>query len=108
MKANYIIKKGETLTLILEQVEGDFSVIENVSAKLKKAGPRGTIPPVTEPVVANFEVTPFETGWYFVLEGVITSSFEEGFYIADATLNLVGGEVDKTDTVLIEVQRSVS
>lgn len=106
--SNYKVKNGETLTLRLVATEGTITDVVTIECKLKLAGPRGTIPPTTTPVLATFDTISITNGWDFVLNSTATAALIPGFYVADATITLTGGEVDKTDSVLIEVMPSVS
>lgn len=111
MKADYIIRVGETLILSLLVMEGDETIIDGVSAVLKAAGPNGSVPPASAPVVETFTVTPIpapDIGWQFTLTDEETSLLKPGFYVTNAKLDMVGGDVRKTDPVLIEIKGSVS
>lgn len=111
MKADYIIRQGETLTLSLLVIEGDETSIESVSAVLKAAGPNGSVPPTSSPVIETFNVQPTEApdiGWDFYLTDEETALIKPGFYVTNARLNMTGGDVLKTDAVLIEVKGSVT
>lgn len=110
MKANYVIRRGETLSLSLLVIEGDSSVVNTISAVLKKAGPNGTIPSNTAPVEAIFEISPVDLpdiGWRLLIQDEITDTLVPGFYITNAKLNLTDGSVLKTEPILIEVKGSV-
>jgi hypothetical protein len=108
MKANYLIKVGETLRLQLNRVEGDLTIVDTIAAKLKRAGPNGSIPASTAPTIAMFTVINTAEGWDLLLEDEQTTLLEPGIYVADAKLNLVDGGVMKTDSVLIDVRPSVT
>ncbi len=108
MAANYQIKSGETLTLTLRRVDGDLSIVADVVARLKKAGPNASIPPKTAPVVATLETFIIVDGWQFILADNFTELLEPGIYVADAKLNLVDGGTLKTDPVTVEIRPSVS
>jgi hypothetical protein len=111
MKADYIIRQGESLNLSLLVIEGDDSIIDNISAKLKKAGPNGSVPPLIAPDVASFVITlidPPDIGWSLLLDDEATSLIDPGFYITNAKLDMIDGSVMKTEPVLIEIKGSVS
>lgn len=110
MKAHYIIKQGEDLSLSLIATEGDVSSITSVSAVLKPAGPNGSVPPADIPSVATFTVSSVdspEVGWNLVVEDTVTALLKPGFYITDAKLVYSTGAI-KTDPVLIEIRGSVT
>lgn len=110
MKANYIIRVGETLTLSLLLIEGDIDLVSGVSAVLKPAGPNGSIPATTTPAVATFQVSPVDLpdiGWDLYLSDEVTALIKPGLYITNAKLDMINGEVLKTDAVLIDIRGSV-
>ncbi len=111
MKANYIIRQGESLHLYLIAKEGYIDGVDEVTTRLKKAGPNGTVPSQSEPVIATFTTSTVDLpdiGWCFTLEDEETQIIKPGFYIANAKLELTNGRVVKTEHVLIEVKGSVS
>lgn len=111
MKANYIIRAGEPLSLDLLVQEGDINDITMVSAVLKKAGPNLSVPPVNSPTLATFEVTDLaapDLGWNFYLDDNITVALAPGYYITNARLDLVSGGPLKTDPVTIEIRGTVT
>lgn len=108
MKADYIIRQGEELALSLMVLEGDVSPITTVSAVLKSAGPNGSVPSITTPSVATFEVDDIDGGWSFIIDGGATALLKPGFYITNAKLDLLAGGPLKTDPVLIEIRPSVT
>ena len=110
MKADYIIRAGESLMLSLLLVEGD-EIITEVTAVLKKAGPNGTVPPLSAPSVVAFTVTdttPPDIGWDLSLTDEQTAIIPPGMYITNAKLDIEDGSVYKTEPILIEVRGSVS
>lgn len=109
MIVNFTIRTGETLKLELNLVEGDISIVAGATCKLKKAGPNGSVPPASKPVIATFTtVNKLGVGWDFVLEDAETAALEPGPYIADAKLDLIDGGTLKTEPVLIEIKPSVT
>lgn len=111
MKADFIIRQGEPLTLSLLAIDGDISNIASVDAVLKAAGTNGSVPPSTAPVIATFTVSDAnapDLGWNLVIDGDDTVDIKPGFYITNAKLNLTSGGPVKTDHVLIEVRGSVT
>lgn len=111
MKADYIIRQGEELSLSLIATEGDISNVTSVQAVLKAAGPNGTVPPITAPTLATFLVEPVslpDIGWKLVVSGVTTATLKPGYYVTNAKLNLATGGPLKTDEVLIEIRASVT
>ena len=106
-KVNFRIKAGESLTLRLKQIEGDFSIVDNITVTIKKAGPNGTVPPLATPSIASFVVEEEIDGWLLTIDESITATWAYGLYVADAKL-LIGTDVIKTEAVVIEVGRSVT
>jgi hypothetical protein len=104
----YKVRVGETLTLRLVITDGSIIGVESAICKMKRAGPRGSVPPANYPVIATFSTIATQDGWDFILQPSVTATLTPGVYIADAVLTLVGGEVDKTSPVLIEVLPSVT
>lgn len=102
------VRTGETLTLKLVTSSGNISGVSTAICKMKKAGLRGSIPPSSAPVIATFNTINLSNGWDFVLPANITQTLEAGLYIADASLTLTTGEIDKTGPITIEVLLSVS
>lgn len=109
MKADYVIRQGEQLSLSLIAT-GDVSMVDSVEAHLKKAGPNGSVPPNSAPVEAVFIVQPTADadaiGWDLFLDEADTSNLAPGFYVTNAKLNLSSGGPLKTDVISIEVQAS--
>lgn len=111
MKADYVIQQGEELSLSLIAIEGDISDVVEASAVLKHAGPNGSAPGVSAPIVATFNVSDAEApdlGWQFNLAEADTEVLKPGFYVTNAKLELVSGGPLKTDHLLIEVKASVT
>jgi hypothetical protein len=111
MKANYIIRAGEPLSLDLLVQEGDVTDITQVSAVLKKAGPNLSVPPVSSPILASFEISELESpdiGWNFYLDDSVTLTLPAGYYITNARIDLVSGGPLQTDPVTIEVRGAVT
>jgi hypothetical protein len=111
MKADYIIRAGEPLSLNLMVLEGDIDEVVSASAVLKKAGTNMSVPPVSAPVIATFAVSSVEApdmGWNFYIEDEITLGLAPGFYITNAKLNLVSGGPLKTDPITIEIRGTVT
>ena len=111
MKDDYIIRVGEPLKLSLIIAEGDITEVESVEAVLKIAGPNLSVPPLTHPAVATFEITEASSpynGWDLYIDETITADFKPGFYVTNARLNMVGGDPLKTDPVFINIKPSVT
>jgi hypothetical protein len=109
MKTNYIIKIGETLRLQLLKVDvSDYSTIQGIETKMKKAGPNGSVPSADAPIVASFATEATAEGWDFVLTDEQTALLEVGVYVADAKIALNNGGVVKTESVTIRVDPSVT
>ncbi len=111
MRADYIVYQGEPLVLSLLAVEGYIDNVVSVEALLKAAGPNGSVPSKTAPVIATFETSETEApdvGWDFILSETITDTLKPGFYMTNAQLNLDSGGPVKTDHVTIEIRGSVS
>lgn len=111
MKAHYIIRQGEPLVLQLLAVEGEVEDVTEVNAVLKSAGPNGSVPPISAPVVATFEVQPVpapDVGWELILDEEDTVALKPGFYITNARLDLTSGGPLKTEHVIIEIRGSVT
>lgn len=111
MKANYIIRAGEPLHLLLLVNEGNVTDVTSVTAVLKKAGPNLSVPPVSSPAVATFTVSNADLpdiGWSFYLNEQATLSLAPGYYITNARLNLTSGGPLKTDPITIEVRGTVT
>jgi hypothetical protein len=111
MKADYIIRVGEPLKLSLLIAEGDITDVSSVQAVLKLAGPNMSVPPMSTPAVATFEVTEAElpdNGWNLYIDELITVNLKPGIYVTNARLNLVDGDPLKTDPVFIDIKPSVT
>ena len=111
MKADFIIRAGEPLSLSLLLVDGDLSAVQSLSAVLKAAGVNQTVPPVSAPVVASFQVNVAPSpnvGWTFYLDSETTQALKPGFYVTNAKINLSSGGPLKTDTIFIEVKGTVT
>lgn len=111
MKADYIIRAGEPLSLSLLVLEGDVSNVTSVEAVLKAASANGTVPPLSSPILATFTVSPTsspDVGWNLIIPNTVTATLKPGFYITNAKLNLTSGGPLKTDAVLIEIKGSVT
>lgn len=111
MKADYIIRSGEPLSLNLILQEGSIADVTDVTAVLKKAGPNLSVPPVSAPILAVFTVTDLtgaDQGWNFYLTDSQTLNLAPGFYITNARLELSAGGPLKTDPVTIEIRGTVT
>jgi hypothetical protein len=107
--ADYVIRRGETLVLPLNVVEGDVSLVSIATAKMKKAGTRNTVPGPDAPVIMTLttEINGLN-GWYFSLTDDQTETLQPDTYIVDAKLTFNDGSVIKTNPVTIEVKPSVT
>lgn len=114
MKTDYVIRSGETLFMSLDVKEGDPSIVTSVVARLKPAGPNGSIPSRSVPAVADFLVTfrpatvDRPVGWNLLIEDEVTFNFKPGIYVADARFSYVDGSSQQTEPVLIEIKGGVS
>ncbi len=108
MKADYFIKRGEDLRLTLTAIDGDVDTVVSAIAKMKKAGPNGTVPVATAPIVATLTTTAITLGWAFTLTDEQTALLDPGLYVVDAKLDLVNTGVRKTQSVLVEIKPSVT
>lgn len=109
MTTNYTIRAGETLRLQLVRVSGDLSIVQSIASVMKKAGPKGSVPPASTPAVATFQIETKADGWDLVIPASVTEDLEPGYYVADAELQLVGGgDIMQTEYVTIEIKQSVT
>jgi hypothetical protein len=111
IKPDFIVRHGEPLCLSLLAIDGDIATVDSVTAVLKSAGPNGSIPPTTSPILATFEISDAEApdvGWDLALSSEIVSSLSPGYYVTNAQLNLTSGGPIKSDHVIIQVRRTVT
>lgn len=112
------VQRGETYRLVYK-ITGDLDGLitgnETVRMVAKKiAKPQDRIP--ADDVVADFSLTPeFAAAagsepdrWYFTLSAADSLAAENGYYVTDARIVLDGGEVHKTDPVVLHLEQFVT
>lgn len=105
----FVVKRGETLTILLDDMDGIAGEVTEVTARLRPgiASRRAVDPDVA--AVADFAVTPRAAdgddpaGWSLILSATATASIAAGFYLVDARLAMDGGTEIVTDPLAIRV-----
>lgn len=112
------VQRGETYRLVYKITNDADSLItgtETVRMEAKKIDkPQGRIP--GDDVAADFTLTPeFAAAagdepdrWYFTLSAADSLAAENGYYVTDARIVLDGGEVHKTDPVVLHLEQFVT
>lgn len=112
------VQRGETYRLvykITDDVDGLITGTETVRMVAKKIDkPQDKIP--ADSVAAAFTLTPeFAAAagdepdrWYFTLSAVDSLAAANGYYVTDARIVLDGGEVHKTDPVVLHLEQFVT
>lgn len=104
-------KRGETLTIALEDLDADYATIaaETVSAVLKAAVEEVAVPPDAAPVVATFVVAARPAdgdvgpGWNLSLSVTQTAALPIGVYVTNVSIAHAGGTVTKTDPLFLRI-----
>jgi len=112
------VQRGETYRLvykITDDADGLITGNETVRMVAKKIDrPQDRIP--ADAVAADFSLTPeFAAAsgdepdrWYFTLSAADSLAAENGYYVTDARIVLAGGEVHKTDPVVLHLEQFVT
>lgn len=102
-------KRGETLTILLDDMDGVAPEIASVTADLRPGiASRRAVDP-DQDAAASFVVSPNAAdgvnpaGWAFVLSAEATAAIPTGFYLVDARLVVDGGTEIVTDPLAIRV-----
>lgn len=106
---DYILKRGETLTIFLDDMDGIAPDVESVTARLRPgiASKRAVDPDAA--AVADFDVVPRAAegddpaGWSLTLSAATTAGIDTGFYLVDARLVMDGGTEIVTDPLAIRM-----
>lgn len=104
MSPHYIFKYGETVSLNLDIDNTTGQIITSVVAKIKKAGPNGSVVQAN-PVLGSFTVIPSVAGYIL---NYYASLLPVDHYVVDAKITFVSGTSMVTDTLVIKVEPSVS
>jgi hypothetical protein len=110
MERTYRARNGERFTLFLDLVEGEMDNVTSITAALKKAGPNGSIPSASTPVLETFTILEsFDPpGWMMWLTEAQTAELVPGLYVMNAALSVPGFGVVKTDPLIIEIKGTVA
>lgn len=112
------VQRGETYRLVYKITNDADSLItgtETVRMEAKKIDkPQDRIP--GDDVAADFTLTPeFAAAagdepnrWYFTLSAADSLAAENGYYVTDARIVLDGGDVHKTDPVVLHLEQFVT
>ncbi|VXC63720.1 conserved hypothetical protein [Sphingomonas sp. AX6] len=109
----YVFQRGETIAVVLEAVGAtaqDIAGIE-VTAVLKRAiaqrAPAANIEAVAEfdvsDIASGSEVDP---GWLLRIDAATSATIAPGVYITNGVLTLPGGDVEKTEPLLIQIEEA--
>ena len=113
MSTPFVIRRGETLTFVVEALTGDPLLVSGVSAKMKSVQPgRQTLMPGAEvPLAATFTAaslpatTGFRGGWSLGLSAAQTLALAAGLYLVDASFTVDGNTIID-GPILLEVKNS--
>ena len=113
MNPDYSIQRGETLSLIVEALMGDYLTVSGVAAKMKPVPiGRQTVMPGNEvAVAADLTIatlppgTGFLGGWSLSLNSGQTAALAPGLYLIDASFTVSGNTIID-GPVLLEVKNS--
>jgi hypothetical protein len=105
----FVVKRGETLTILLDDMDGIAAEVASVTARLRPgiASKRAVDP--DEPAEADFAVVSRAAegndpaGWGLILSATTTAGIATGFYMVDARLVMDGGTEIVTDPLAIRV-----
>ena len=103
MTPHYKFKYGETISIGLVKDNPEGLIVTTISSKIKKAGPNGTVI-ATNPIVATFTIVTTLSGYSFTTNTVLPV----GYYVMDAKLTFAGGDSMITDTLIIQIDSSIS
>lgn len=105
--------QGEDIALALDAVGGDMTAVSSVVAAMKPLAPGATVPDPAAVPVGYFAVSARAAtdgvpgGWTLTVAGPQSAALPEGYYIADARLN-IGSAVVVTQPVGIRLRRPVT
>lgn len=108
----YIFRRGETITVSLDAVGGDPTLVSEVVALLKLTPPRGQTWD-DAPTAATFAVASraasgdVPAGWLLTIAANVSAGLEPGNYMTDAKLTVSGGVI-VTEPLKIQIRPSVS
>ena len=111
--AVYSFSQGETISIALDNVEGDISQVTSVSSAIKFVESGRTFPLDNAEVIANFAVIPRDAdgeipeGWTLIIESERSALLEDGRYMADAKL-VIGSSTQITEPVYIDISGSIT
>lgn len=100
---HYKFKTGETVALNLSIEDINAGPISSVSAKIKKAGPNGSLVQ-DNPVLTTMTVTSTIGGYIISTNNILPI----GIYVLDAKIIFVNNSVSITDTLIIQIEPSVT
>jgi hypothetical protein len=109
----YTYQRGETISLALDAVTGDPTLVTAISAAMKPVPPGRSEASANAPFAASFSVSPRSAlgdepaGWTLTIPAVVSASLSPGAYVADARLEVAGGVI-VTESVAIRLRQSVS
>ena len=108
--------RGESIVIVLEAVGAtptDLAAVASVDAVLKTAI-RGAAPNAAARVAATFAVEPFVAagelgpGWTLRLSAAQSAALAPGVYVTNAAVTYEGGEVEKTDALLLQIDQATT
>jgi hypothetical protein len=108
----FVFRKGETIQLALDAVEGDPAAVDAISARIRP------LPPGRTSVAEGGEAASFQiaaraaagdspAGWTLTLPAAVSAALPAGFYLADARLEVAGGVI-LSEPVTIRLRDAVS
>ena len=117
----YTVAIGAALTLYIEALTGDPSIVTPTAARLKLImSPVDAVPPESQASVGSLVIATQTTspgndasgvailpGWYLTLPASVTSTLATGWYMADMAFT-ISGVPDVTDPVVINIVNAVS
>lgn len=111
--AVYNFSQGETISIALDNVEGDISQVSSVSCSMKFVEPGRKEPLDDAEVTESFLVIDREAtedipeGWTLTIDSTSSSNIPTGRYMVDAKIN-IGSSVQITDPIYIDIQGSIT
>jgi hypothetical protein len=109
MATTYSVRRGETLTLYLEAVNGDPATVTSAVAKLKSSPVGGGDPaiPLQMTLQATSPGAGILPGWYVVIPDTLTATLKSSNYLVDAAVQMAGGTFI-SETITVQVINSAS
>lgn len=105
----FTVKRGETLTILLDDIDGIAPDVGSVTARLRPGiASKRAVDPDAE-AVADFEVAARAAegddpaGWSLILSAATTAGIASGYYLVDARLVMDAGTEIVTDPLAVRM-----